>query len=92
MPLKSEPILWIVTGSGEPNREIVVILDYDTRQEAGFVGPYYEPTGNAKQDARLWLQREFMPFGFEVSTVVEVAVLEGPHRLLPYASTLESRG
>lgn len=53
MPLKSEPILWIVTGSGEPNREIVVILDYDTRQEAGFVGPYYEPTGNAKQDARL---------------------------------------
>lgn len=92
MPLTSEPMIWIVTGVGEPDREIVVLLDYETRREAGFVGPYYEPTGNAKQDARQWIQREFMPFGFEVSAVVEATLLEGPHCLLPYATTLESRG
>jgi hypothetical protein len=92
MPLTSEPILWIATGAAEPDREAVVILDYDTRQEAGFVGPYYDPQGNAKQDARQWIQREFMPFGFEVSTVVEVAVLEGPHWQLPIGTVLISQG
>lgn len=82
---------WIIHGTQEPDREVVVFLDRATLDDVDIEGTYHDEHEQPHQALRQILQDEFMPPGYEVNAVVKVMLAEGPQWQLPYGTVLEKK-